>query len=287
MARLKPLSKGINLYSVIAMQPAAGKMAQWSQDARRALIFGKRLAAGAIIGPRDPNVAEHSEIDPYYTRLQQRVGSIKTTHPNVVPHTDFVGNEKSKVLNNYVAIIDIDVNGYNDGYEIIKLPYIPRELSINSESSFVSIKPIGRNTSKYHYTGSEDIIEFEIDWHSHDNDRRDVITQCRKIEALSKSDGYTRDPHRVLLQWGDEDLLFKNHIFIVLSAKYRLTQFNKGFLDKNNNIVNNYMLPVQAYQQVRLGRISSHNLTKKEIEYVAKQNTTSSTLERSALTKGV
>ena len=69
-----------------------------------------------------------------------------------------------------------------------------------------------------------------------------------------------------MIQWGYEDKLFRNHTFIVLSAPYRLVQFNKAQMDKYGNIITTAMLPVQAYQKVTLARITSYNLSYSEIQ---------------------
>lgn len=170
-------------------------------------------------------------------------------------------------LQDSITIIDIDAEGINKGLKYIKLPFIPKEINWNSTSNFVGIKPIGRNNPKYHFTGSEDQVEFEIDWHSFDIDREDVIRNCRVLEALSKGDGYNNPPHRVLLQWGWEDILFRDVIFIVIAAPYKLNRFNKGQLD-NGEVVSTALLPIQATQKVTLARITSHNLSSKEIHLV-------------------
>ena len=96
-------------------------------------------------------------------------------------------HNRGNLIEDFVAIIDIDAGGVDQGTDIIKLPFIPKELNYNSESTFVAVKPIGANNPRYQFTGAEDKLEFEIDWYSFDEDRRDVITNCRKIESLSKS----------------------------------------------------------------------------------------------------
>lgn len=266
--RIPSRGKGVEAYTRIAMKPGVNTMSEWSMDARRAMILGKRLVSGDLIGVRAPNTSDHSIIDPLVEKLEEKKSNETVVGENTGTHSNFINNKDQKVLNDFVAIIDIDAGGYNKDYETITLPFIPRELSYDPQSNFVAIKPIGRNTSKYQFTGSEDILEFEIDWYANDYNRREVIERCRRIESLSKSDGYQGDPHRVMLYWGEGDILFKDHVFIVLSAKYKLSHFNKGYLDRNNNIVSTNMLPIQAYQTVRLGRISSNSLTKHQIEYV-------------------
>jgi len=174
-------------------------------------------------------------------------------------------NNSNNIINDIVTIIDIDAEGPDQGLNYIDLPFIPKELNWNTESNFVAIKPVGRNNPKYHYTGSEDRLEFDIDWHSYNNKRDDVIRKCRLIESLSKNDGYENPPHRVILHWSNRDYLFRDIHFIVLSAPYKMTQFSKASYS-NGNIISNGMLPIQATQKIVLGRITDHNLLSKEIQ---------------------
>lgn len=256
-------------HTYIPSKPAK-KGIQWSLDARRAIVLFRRAEAGVLIGPGAPNTREHSEIIPYRDVLEQR--ERLEIAPNTSEHSGFIGNKGSDgtllSLEDYVAIIDLDAKGIDNQYEVIRLPFIPKELEYNSESAFAAIKPMGRNNPNYHFTGAEDKLEFEIDWHAFDWGRREVIENCRKIESLTKADGYNFRPHRVKLMWGRENILFSDHEFIVLAAPYRLTQFNKGNINADGNLESTYMLPIQAYQEITLGRITSNNLSKVEIEFV-------------------
>lgn len=257
-----------------------GKVIQWSLDARRATIFFRRVRAQGkniregidtkIFGTFSPDVSEHSEITPYHKLLEEGKDKLRFGEgsPNVNIHTKFIPNKQAKSLEDYVAIIDLDSKGPDNQYEVIRLPFIPRELSYNSESAFATIKPMGRNNPFYHFTGAEDRLEFEIDWHAFDWGRREVIENCRKIEALSKADAYNFGPHRVKLLWGKENVLFSDHDFIILAAPYRMTQFNKGNINADGILESTHMLPIQAYQKVTLGRITRNNLSKVDIEFV-------------------
>ena len=238
-------------------------------DARRATIFFRRLRAGNLplldFVNKDPDVPAQPEIETW-RRTQQRP-DIPDSSPNVGINSFTVPN--GETVSDYVAIIDVDAQGPNQGYEVIKLPFIPREVEINTESTFASIRPMGSNTARYHYTGAEDKIEFEIDWYSFDSSREDVIRSCRRIESLSKADGYSGSPHKVLIKWGDADVLFAGQYFVVLSATYKLSNFSKAHM-LNGGIKRDNLLPTQAFQKVVLGRISSTNLTTKQIEFVKK-----------------
>ena len=215
-----------------------------------------------IFKPNAPN----SILDPFGTERRDLSARRESTTQIYAP-TNVATNQQ--IISDSIVIIDIDAVGVDEGIRTIELPFIPKELSWNCESSFVAIKPIGRNNPKYHFTGSEDRVEFEIDWHSMDNDRMDVIRKCRLIEALSKGDGYKNPPHRVLLKWGTDDILFRDIIFIVTAAPYRLTQFNKAQL-LNGTIQSNHLLPIQAYQKISLSRITDSNLSSTQIQLVAK-----------------
>lgn len=271
MATLKPIDNILGAHSRFIPPPPAAKLIQWSLDARRLLILGKRIKDGVLIGAGAPDTVVQRDFEKAQSDLiQKREG---TGVPlNSLTHS-FKSPTGADIISDYVSIIDIDYQGIDKGYREIKLPFIPTQLQWNVDSTFAAIKPIARNNSKYHYTGSEDKLEFEIDWHSFEEGRYDVITKCRAIEALSKGDAYNRPPHRVMLQWGTSNILFRDQIFVVLSAPYRLVQFNKAQVNQSSGeIERTHMLPIQAYQRVTLARITSANLSTKEIEYVATYN---------------
>jgi len=278
MAVFKPSSLFSKYHTFIPPKPASRGI-QWGLDARRAIIFFRRvqaqdpnLEAGIdtkIFGSFSPDTSDHQLITPAHAQLESQKDALRYGEgaDNSLQHTSLSIN-KGSAIDNYVALIDIDAGGPDQGHEVIKLPFIPKELNYNSESSFVAIKPIGANNPRYQFTGAEDKLEFEIDWHSFDNDRRDVITNCRKIESLSKADAYTGNPHRVILKWGEEDILFAAHEFIVTAAPYKMTQFSNGHHTPDGELHFTGMLPVQAYQKITLSRITSANLSKVQIEFV-------------------
>lgn len=141
---------------------------------------------------------------------------------------------------NQPAIIDL-VTG-----EILKFQTIPLDLSVEGESNFADIRISGRNNPIYHFTGSEDILKFNITWYSNHPSREDVIRKCQWLRALSKGDGYNSAPHEIKLVWGS---LFKNSKWIVSSAPYRLSLFQR----------NNNMLPALASQEVTLNKVTEIN----------------------------
>lgn len=254
-------------------EPIPQRVVQWSLDARRALILYRRIKhAGEdvgvkIFGTQSPNTRDHEHITPHREELEQKRAEAPGWAPDKQVHSFYVPTSADK-LEDYVGLLDLDYRGEDDGYQLIKFPFIPRELEYNSESHYATIRSPGRNNPIYQYTGAEDKLEFEVDWYADSWGRREVIENCRRIEALSKGDGYTRGPNRVKLVWGNSRLLFSNHIFIVLAAPYRLTRFNKGHINAQGNLESTHMLPVQAYQQIVLGRVTSNNLSKVDIEFV-------------------
>ena len=262
MATIKPIDDWISMYTRMVPSRGVRRVVQWSLDARRALIFfPKKVKPGYV----DPAHVKHLKEQ----EAKNDARAMGTYTPvNASPFYNQLGSQTTGV-SDAVWIIIKDAWGDKPPLFKIKLPFIPTELNYNSESSFAAIKPIGRNTSRYHFTGSEDKLEFEIDWHSFDQGRQDVITNCRLLESLSKSDGYTKSPPLVMLQWGMENHLFSYHEFIVLAASYRLTQFNKSQVI-NKQFQRTHMMPIQAYQKIVLARVSSNNLTTKDIQLTSK-----------------
>lgn len=187
-------------------------------------------------------------------------------------HTPSVGNPTNSRagLFDYIKILDIDfkdnleANKDKKTYSYLTLPFVPRELDYRPESTFVGIASFGRNNPFYQFTGSEDTLTFTIDWFSAKLSREDVIFNCRWLESLTKGDGYEDVPHRVKIIWSQDDKLFEDSIWLLVSAPYRLTQFVKGY-ELDGETVRTGMLPQQAVQTVTFKKLKQYNSTTKEI----------------------
>ena len=186
-----------------------------------------------------------------------------------------------------IFIIDMDSSGpsttsikgkksLSNSYDYRVLPFVPGGLSYSPSSKFVGIATLGRNNPYYQFTGSEDTLTFEIDWFSSQLDRKDVINNCRWIEALTKADAYDSPPHRVLLGWGTDNLLWKDDLWICVSAPYSLSEFVRGYRkvkaykepDANGEFISTNLLPQQAMQKVTFKKITNTNLTHEQIRKV-------------------
>jgi hypothetical protein len=158
-----------------------------------------------------------------------------------------------------IILVDMDFvkddNRHGRYYDTLTIPTIPREISYDPMPSWSTIASIGRNAPFYNYSGSEDTLTFEIDWFSKADDRSYVLYACRWVEALTKANGYNGDPHRLKLIWGKDALLFKDVVWVVHKASYRLSQFHKG----------KSMLPQQAYQEIILKKVLDKNSTDEDI----------------------
>jgi hypothetical protein len=207
------------------------------------------------------------------------------TKPESLGYTNELVNRKEAIrtsaMVDRISIIDIDtappgtrgLKAKRTYYEYITLPFVPRELAYSMSSKFVGIATLGRNNPYYQFTGSEDTLTFEIDWFSNQLDRKDVINNCRWVEALTKADGYNSVPHRIKLVWGANNILWQDDIWIVTAAPYRLKDFNRGYRKKNvsgaidarGEFISTSMLPQQAFQSITLKRVTSLNRSREEI----------------------
>lgn len=145
-----------------------------------------------------------------------------------------------------IHIIRLDSEG--DALDRLSLKTVPEELMVEPVANWAVIPSVGRNNPFYHYTGGEDVLNFTIDWYCQEESREDVIKACKWLAALSKNDGYINEPPRVLLVWGR---LFRGITWIVEKAPYRLSLFSRQYS----------MLPMQAYQDVTLRRVTEENTT--------------------------
>ena len=170
----------------------------------------------------------------------------------------------------YISIIDLDFNADTDsskGYTYLNLPFTPKGLDYNVSSNFVAIATMGRNNPHYHFTGSEDTLEFTIDWHSYKDHREDVLYYCRWMESLTKGDGYLGAPHRVKLAWGQDSVMFQDDVWIMVNASYKMEQIVDAYNDSDDKTAFTKvgMLPQQAYQKITLKRVSQFNRTTEDI----------------------
>lgn len=176
-------------------------------------------------------------------------GNTSNDIPNIPP---IFGNPKEiaivepSLVTSNMWLIRIDDN--SNELEKLQIQTVPNELNINPEANWSVIPSLGRNNPFYHYTGGEDILEFELDWYSVNELKDDVIRKCRWVESLSRADAYRQEPSRVVLIFGE---LFRYTTWIVKAAPYTLSRFNK---EKG-------MLPTQAYQQLTLAKVTRDNST--------------------------
>lgn len=150
-------------------------------------------------------------------------------------------NTTNKFTDRGLYIYDLETN------EKIKIQFVPQELDYKPESNFVAIASMARNNPLYHYVGSEDTLEFTLDWFAREESREDVIRNCKKLEALTKNDSFGRDPHPVKLIWNSK--LFSDAQWLVVAAPYKLSLFQ----------AHRSMLPQQAIQTITLKRITEGN----------------------------
>lgn len=181
----------------------------------------------------------------------------------------------SKKVKNYrdsIVIVNLDAgpNADKQGLDRIVFDAVPHKLEMNPKSNFRAIASIGRNNPHYQYLGSEDTLEMVIDWYTIDQDREKVIKQCRRVESLSKANGYKSKPPRISLLWGEQDRLFGGDTWIVVAAPYSLSNFQRGHINNAGRLIKTGSLPQQAIQTVTLKRITNSNRLTSEIVNLSK-----------------
>lgn len=165
------------------------------------------------------------------------------------------------INNNKVTIYNLMANPY----QYIQLQNRPPSLDFRGETTWATIKSMGRNTPMYHYTGSEDIIQFNVSWFCNDPENpAEVINKCRLLEAWSKSNGYQASPPLLKLEWGTSGI-FENHQYILTSATYTLNNFQnasrKRIPNKELQLNDLHLYPAAATQELIFKRVSATNLS--------------------------
>ena len=208
-------------------------------------------------------------------------GRRENTLPNPIPGSDPIVEPTPGIVPTNSAPPEIakriHIYLYNEeeaekyaGEPFVSLDYIPEEVEVNPSSFFKSLNIVGLNYPRYHYGGGEDIVTFTIQWFGVKDDKDSVISKCRKVEALTKANGWINGPPEVIIKWDHPGVLFEKHIFIVEKAGYKLRNFmvNKTTPNEISNLAWQPFgsLPIVAEQKITLKRVGSH-LTWDEIIY--------------------
>lgn len=85
------------------------------------------------------------------------------------------GNKNTTNYRNFEAKADViyqnEVRIYNmtvNPTQYITLQNRPPEIDFRGETTWATIKSMGRNVPMYHFTGAEDIIQFNVSWYCND-----------------------------------------------------------------------------------------------------------------------
>jgi hypothetical protein len=164
---------------------------------------------------------------------------------------------KRAAIYTHNSIIIYNLN--SSPYEYIEIQNRPDKVEYRGETSWASIKSMGRNTPMYHYTGAEDIIQINVSWYCDDKDNpKEVINKCRLLETWTKSDGYVKAPPVLRIQWGRADI-FADQNFILTSATYTLSNF-RDLYKKDGELIDGKLYPMVATQELIFKRVSATNL---------------------------
>lgn len=127
------------------------------------------------------------------------------------------------------------------------------DLSYSTESKVVAIAANGRNNPIYQYTGSENKLELEISWYATENDRKDVLRNCRWLEARAQANGWIDGMHELHIIFGQ---VFKPTDLWILSkveSDYTLPHASYG------------LVPTLAKQKLSFLRVAIKNRTHSQI----------------------
>ena len=239
--------------------------------------YVNKLWRGAILLHRATNLphAKIQKVDPAKghntlinekKRNAQEKSTVKIITFSTEPYDNLVKEKKTGKGSNQIILYNLT----SKPYEFIVIQNRPNRLEFKGETSWATIKSMGRNTPMYHFTGAEDVIQFNISWFCDDPDHLDeIVNKCRFLEAWTKANGYQASPPVIQIQWGNSDI-FKDHYYILTSATYTLENFN-DFIRVNGNerkdlkAADGQLLPSTATQELIFKRVSATNLSWNDI----------------------
>lgn len=214
----------------------------------------------------DPAKGHNTLINEKKRNAQEKSSDTKVITFSTEPYDNLVKEKKTGEGSNQIILYNLT----SKPYEFIVIQNRPNRLEFKGETSWAAIKSMGRNTPMYHFTGAEDVIQFNISWFCDDPDHLDeVVNKCRFLEAWTKANGYQASPPVIQIQWGNSEI-FKDHYYILTSATYTLENFN-DFIRVNGNerkdlkAADGQLLPSTATQELIFKRVSATNLSWNDI----------------------
>lgn len=214
----------------------------------------------------DPAKGHNPLINEKKRNAQEKEQDNKFITFSTEPYDNLVKEKKTGKGSNQIILYNLT----SKPYEFIVIQNRPNRLEFKGETSWAAIKSMGRNTPMYHFTGAEDVIQFNISWFCDDPDHLDeVVNKCRFLEAWTKANGYQASPPVIQIQWGNSEI-FKDHYYILTSATYTLENFN-DFIRVNGNerkdlkAADGQLLPSTATQELIFKRVSATNLSWNDI----------------------
>lgn len=214
----------------------------------------------------DPAKGHNTLINEKKRNAQEKSTDTKIITFSTEPYDNLVREKKTGKGSNQIILYNLT----SKPYEFIVIQNRPNRLEFKGETSWAAIKSMGRNTPMYHFTGAEDVIQFNISWFCDDPDHLDeVVNKCRFLEAWTKANGYQASPPVIQIQWGNSEI-FKDHYYILTSATYTLENFN-DFIRVNGNerkdlkAADGQLLPSTATQELIFKRVSATNLSWNDI----------------------
>lgn len=214
----------------------------------------------------DPAKGHNTLINEKKRNAQGKSSDTKVITFSTEPYDNLVKEKKTGEGSNQIILYNLT----SKPYEFIVIQNRPNRLEFKGETSWAAIKSMGRNTPMYHFTGAEDVIQFNISWFCDDPDHLDeVVNKCRFLEAWTKANGYQASPPVIQIQWGNSEI-FKDHYYILTSATYTLENFN-DFIRVNGNerkdlkAADGQLLPSTATQELIFKRVSATNLSWNDI----------------------
>lgn len=136
--------------------------------------------------------------------------------------------------------------------EKMEVQYVPEKLGNDLTADYGVIKIVGRNNSLRHYTGGDERLSLDLDFHSEAYNREDVIKKCSWLKSISVNNGYDDPPERIRVTFGK---VFQKEIWLIESVNISYEQFES---------VNGF-LPIQAYVKLNLVLDTSRNRTRRDI----------------------
>jgi hypothetical protein len=112
-------------------------------------------------------------------------------------------------------------------YDRLEFQFVPKKMALNRNVKIGQIEVVGRNNPKYHSTGGETTLSFDLEFYAENQRRNDVLQRIEWLQALTYNEGRNGEPQEsIKIVFGQT---FQNETWTLTSINADMDKFQVDY----------------------------------------------------------